>query len=190
MTVPQQRLDQFDSRVNYDPGRSRLIFMLWYACKMVFFLSPFPWPSRLKGWLLRRFGARVGQGVVIKPRVNIHLPWRLVLGDHVWIGEEVFLLNFAPVTVGDHVCLSQRAFLCTGSHDFRSVDFRYRHAPITIGAEAWICAQTFVGPGVTVGPRAVLLPGASALGDQPPGMICGGVPAAALKPRDPASADP
>ena len=61
---------------------------------MVFFLSAFPFPSSLKTWLLKFFGAKVGQGVIIKPRVNIHMPWKLNIGDDVWIGEEVFILNF------------------------------------------------------------------------------------------------
>ncbi len=133
--------------------------MLWYLAKCVFFLSPLPWPTRLKCFILRCFGAKVGVGVNIKPRVNIHFPWKLELGDWCWIGEEVFILNFEPVRIGAHACLSQRAFLCGGNHDFRDIAFSFRNGPITVGDGAWIGAQVFVGPGVVVGSNAVVTVG-------------------------------
>jgi putative colanic acid biosynthesis acetyltransferase WcaF len=70
----------------------------WYLVKVVFFLTAIPWPSSLKAALLRRFGAQVGQGVVIAPRVNVHMPWKVTIGDHSWIGEEVFLLSLEPIS--------------------------------------------------------------------------------------------
>ena len=90
------RNDLFDPRKNFDLGRPRSVFMLWYLLKCVFFLSSFPWPSRFKSWLLRLFGAEVGRAVYWKPRVNIHIPWNLKVGDHTWVGEEVCIINFAP----------------------------------------------------------------------------------------------
>ncbi len=177
------RLDTFNPRKGLDRGRAPWVEALWYACKTLFFLSAVPWPSSFKAALLREFGARVGQGVVIKPRVNIHMPWKLSLGDHCWIGEEVFILNFEPVDVGAHACLSQRAFICTGNHDWRASDFAYRNAPIRIGQGAWVGAQAFVGPGVTMGDEAVLTAGSVATRDLPAGQVCGGNPAQALRPR-------
>jgi putative colanic acid biosynthesis acetyltransferase WcaF len=137
-------------------GRPKLIFLLWYLFKCIFFLSSFPWPSRFKSMLLRVFGAEIGQSVYWKPRVNIHIPWKLKVGDYTWIGEEVCIINFAPITIGAHCCLSQRSFLCSGNHDYRSPDMKYRHAPIILNDGVWIGACAFVGPGVEIGTDAVI----------------------------------
>lgn len=177
------RNDRFNPRDGLARGRGALTEMLWYGCKMVFLLSAFPWPSSIKVRLLRAFGARVGNGVRIKPRVNIHFPWKLEIGDHAWIGEEVFILNFELVRVGAHACLSQRAFLCTGNHDFRDVTMRYRNASINVEAGAWVGAQVFVAPGVTIGIDAVITAGSVVLKDAPACMVSGGNPAQAIKPR-------
>ena len=153
------RLDLFDASVGLDRGRPKYFEAAWYAVKVVFFLTALPWPSRMKVAMLRRFGARVGEGVIIRQRVNIHMPWKLSIGDHCWIGEEVWILNFEPVTIGSHCSISQRAFLCTGNHDYRSTDMKYRNAPISIGDGAWVGAQVFVAPGVEIGSEAVIAAG-------------------------------
>lgn len=177
------RNDLFNPRKGLDRGRSKLGEAVWYLVKCTFFLSPFPWPSSTRVRLLRMFGAQVGHGVLIKPRVNIHFPWKLKIGEHAWIGEEVFILNFEPVTIGSHVCVSQRAFLCAGNHDFRDVAMSYRNAPITIGDGAWVGAQCFVGPGISIGEDAVATAGSIVVCDIPPNTICGGNPCVPLKPR-------
>lgn len=158
---------------------------LWYLLKCAFYLSPLPWPSRFKCAVLRRFGARIGTGVVIKPRVNIHFPWKLSVGDFTWLGEEVFILNFEPVVIGAHCCISQRAFLCTGNHDYRRPEMPYRNHPITIADGAWVGAQVFVGPGVMIGTDGVITAGAVVAKSQPPGMVCGGNPCAPIRSRWP-----
>lgn len=179
------RLDQFDASVRLERGRPKVIEITWYLLKCFFFLTPLPWPSAIKAHILRAFGAKVGHGVVIKPRVNIHFPWKLELGDHVWIGEEVFILNFEPVTIASHCCLSQRAFLCAGNHDFRDVSFRYRNAPIALGRGAWIGAQAFVAPGTKVGEETVVAAGAIVSGGLDPNAIYSGNPAKVVGQRWP-----
>jgi len=179
------RLDTFDPAKGLNRGRGRATELAWYVLKCCFFLSPLPWPGRFKVWLLRCFGAQVGEGAVIKPRVNIHLPWKLVMGDHVWLGEEVFILNFEPVRIGSHVCISQRAFLCTGNHDYRKSDFPYRNAPITIQDGAWVGAQVFLAPGTTIEREAVLAAGAVAGGTVKAAQIHAGNPARPVRERWP-----
>lgn len=174
---------------NFDPGkglvrgRSHAFEIVWYLTKMLFFLSPFPWPSSLKCHLLRVFGAKVGTGVNIKPRVNIHFPWKLELGDWCWLGEEVFILNFEPITIGANACISQRAFLCGGNHDFRDPSFSFRNAPITVGEGAWVGAQCFIGPRVIIGDHTIVTAGSVVTNSLPEAMICRGNPCSPVKPR-------
>jgi len=177
------RNDLFDAAKGLDRGRPKPVEAVWYLLKCAFFLSPLPFPSRLKCALLRAFGARVGRGVVLKPRINIHFPWKLSIGDHVWIGEEVFILNLEPVTIGAHCCISQRAFICTGNHDYRRPDMAYRSQPIVIEDGAWVGAQVFVSPGVTIGTDAVVAAGSVVTRSLPAEMVCSGNPCVPVKPR-------
>ncbi|MEQ1850133.1 MAG: WcaF family extracellular polysaccharide biosynthesis acetyltransferase [Chthoniobacteraceae bacterium] len=177
------RLDQFRPDAELERGRSRWFEALWYLCKCAFFLSALPWPNRLKCSLLRCFGATVGEGVVIKPRVNIYFPQKLVIGSHSWIGEEVFILNLERIEIGGHCCISQRAFLCTGNHDYRDPVFPYRGAAITVEDGAWIGAAVFVGPGIRIGAEAVAAAGSVVTADLPGAMICAGNPCVPVKKR-------
>ena len=170
------RLDTFDPKLGLDRGRSRIVEALWYFTRRVFFTTSFPWPSRIKAGLLRVFGAHVGRGVVIKPRVKVHFPWKLSIGDHAWLGEEAWILNFEPVSIGSHACISQRVFLCAGNHDFHAGDFRYRNAPIRIGDGAWIGAQAFVAPGVEIGAESVVCAGSVVTTSLPAARVCSGNP--------------
>jgi putative colanic acid biosynthesis acetyltransferase WcaF len=135
----------------FDRGAGALKEGLWRLVSLgLFQLCPLKL-SGLKGAVLRWFGAKVGRGVVIKPEVKITFPWKLTLGDHVWLGEECWLLNLAPITLESDVCISQRAFLCTGNHDYQSPRFDLVTKPIRVERGAWIGAGAFVGPGVSVG---------------------------------------
>lgn len=177
------RNDLFDNRKDFDLGRPRWVFMLWYLFKCAFFLNALPWPSSFKSWLLRLFGAKIGKRVYWKPRVNIHIPWKLKIGDYTWVGEEVCIINFAPVTIGSHCCLSQRSFICSGNHDYSSPDMRYRHAPIILEDGVWVGAGAFVGPGVTVGTDAVVTAMSLANHSLDGGWVYAGQPCKAVRKR-------
>jgi len=177
------RNDLFDARIGLDRGRPAWFETLWYLCKCLLFLTPLPVPYGIKRAVLRAFGAHVGKGVIIKPRVNIHFPWKLTIGDHTWIGEEVFLLNFEPITIGDQCCISQRAFLCTGNHDYRQPSMPFRNRPIIIESGAWVGAQAFVSPGVTIGSESVIAAGSVVTRSQPAGGVCAGNPCAVVRNR-------
>jgi len=183
MSTSHVRNDLFDSRHGFNRGRSILVFGLWQVVKWVFFRTVFPWPSGLKVWILRMFGARVGVGVCIKPQVNIHLPWKLEIGDYAWIGEEAFILNFEPILIGGHACISQRVFLCGGNHDYRDTAMSYRNGPIVIEDGAWVGAGAFVAPNVTIGIDAVVTACSVVTGRLPDGMICSGNPCVPVKTR-------
>jgi putative colanic acid biosynthesis acetyltransferase WcaF len=168
---------------NFDRGASLPRELLWVLASFFLFrLCPFSF-SALKRAVLRCFGARVGRGVVLKPNLQITFPWKLTVGDHVWLGEECWILNLAPVTIEDHVCVSQRAFLCTGNHNYKSPTFDLITRPICVGRGAWIGASAFVGPGVTVGANAVVSAGSVVTKNLPPDGIFQGNPAVWLRQR-------
>src|ERR1039458_4512128 len=158
--------DQVDlskfSTGDFDRGASSMKELVWAVVSLILFhLCPLKL-SGLKCSVLRTFGAMVGRNVVIKPQVKITFPWKLTLGDHVWLGEECWLLNLAPIEIASHVCISQRAFLCTGNHNYQSPAFDLITKPIRVERGAWIGSSAFVGPGVSVGSHAVLTAGSGA----------------------------
>ena len=133
--------------------------------------------------LLRIFGARIGVGCRIKPGLRVKFPWRLVVGQACWLAEDAWIDNLAPITLGDRVCLSQSAYLCTGNHDFNSPSFELRLGPITIGSDAWIAACAVLAPGTHVGPGAVVSLGAVVSGSVPAGAIVRGNPSVVVGKR-------
>lgn len=167
----------------FDRGAGVLKEGLWLLVSLLLFrLCPLSL-SEFKRLVLRCFGAKVGKGVVIKPNVRITFPWRLTVGDHVWLGEDSWLLNLAPVTIGGHVCISQRAFLCTGSHDYKSPTFDLIVKPIVVERGAWLGAGVWVGPGVRIGSHAVLTANSVTAKDLEPFGIYQGNPAVLVRKR-------
>jgi putative colanic acid biosynthesis acetyltransferase WcaF len=120
---------------------------------------------------------------VIKPQVKITFPWKLTMGDYVWLGEECWLLNLEKIVIGNNVCISQQAQLCTGSHNYKRPTFDLIVAPITVEDGAWLAASCWVGPGVTVGTHAVLTAGSVAAKSLEPWGIYRGNPALFLRQR-------
>lgn len=147
------------SGTGYDKGRSLAIQALWMGVSGL--IMHWWWPARARVAVLRAFGADIESGVLIRHRVRIHWPWKLKVGHDSWIGEGAWILNLEPVSIGSNVCISQDAFLCTGSHDIRSVTFEFDNAPIDIQDGAWIAARATVLRGVAIGEGAVV--GATAL---------------------------
>jgi putative colanic acid biosynthesis acetyltransferase WcaF len=151
---------------------------------MCFFKSSIPYPNTLKTFLLGIYGSRIGRGIIIKPRVNIKFPWLLEIGNDVWIGEEVWIDNLAQVTIGNNVCISQGAYLCTGSHDFKKETFDILLGPITIEDGVWVGAKVLVAPGVTLRSHSVIAAGGVIMKNTEPYMIYLGNPASLVKKRD------
>lgn len=176
------RLDQYTVG-NYTPGASYWRQLLWYFVGSPLVQSHWLPISAIKVWLLRSFGAGIGRNVNIKPGVRVKFPWRLIIGDCVWIGEDAWIDNVAAVTIDSHVCISQGVYLCTGNHDWNYPHFQLISAPIHIQESSWIAAKSLVGPGVTVGRGAVLTLGGVAVKSLEPMTIYAGNPAQAIKRR-------
>lgn len=167
----------------YNPGGNAIKRLLWYITNIVWFNSGFP-ISRVKVFLLRLYGAKIGSGVVIKPRVNIKYPWKLTVGNNVWIGEHVWIDNLGKVTIGDNVCLSQGAFLLCGNHDYKKATFDLIVGDITLEEGVWIGAKAIVCPGVTCSSHAVLAVGSVATSNLETYKIYQGNPASIVRERN------
>jgi putative colanic acid biosynthesis acetyltransferase WcaF len=167
----------------FDRGAGVVKEGLWLVISLILFrLCPFSF-SALKCTVLRAFGASIGRNVTIKPQVKITFPWKLTVGDHVWLGEECWLLNLERLVIGSHVSISQRVFLCTGSHNYKRTTFDLITRPITLEDGVWIGAGCWVGPGVTLGSHAVLTAGSVATKNLAAHGIYRGNPAVLVKPR-------
>jgi putative colanic acid biosynthesis acetyltransferase WcaF len=156
--------------------------ILWSVGGLLFRLSPRP----LFAWrrfVLRCFGADIAEGVHIYASTVIYMPWNLSVGAWSAIGEGAFIYNLGAVTIGSRVTISQRAHLCAGSHDYTRPDMPLLKPPIRIEDQAWICADAFIGPGITVGEGAVVGARAVATKDVPRWTVVVGNPARTVKQR-------
>lgn len=156
---------------------------LWSLSWPLFRFSPRP----LFAWrrfLLRCFGASVGRDVHVYPSARIEIPWNLRIGDEASIGENVLVYNLGQVEIGPRATVSHNAHLCAGSHDYLDPSLPLLRLPIRIGADAWICAQSFVGPGVIVGDGAVVGAAAVVTGAVEAWTVVAGNPAQFVKRRE------
>jgi putative colanic acid biosynthesis acetyltransferase WcaF len=172
-----QQLHHYRTPSDWQPGASLLLRTLWFCAGAPLLSARWLPGSAWRVALLRVFGARIGPGCRLKPGLRVKFPWRLQLGQACWLAEDAWLDNLAPITLGDRVCISQGAYLCTGNHDFRSPDFALRLGPIAIGSDAWIAARAVLAPGTRIGPGAVVALGAVVRGEVPAGAIVRGNPA-------------
>ena len=165
-------------------GRSGWYIQLWWLVQV----SLFGWsPQVFYGWrrfLLRLFGAKIGKGVIIRPSARITYPWKVSIGDSAWIGDDVVLYSLGEIEIGANAVVSQRCYLCTGSHDYTQPTFDIYAKPILIGAEAWLATDVFVAPGIRIGRGAVVGARSSVFEDIPELMLAKGTPAKAFKKRE------
>ena len=175
-------LSRFDNAW-YDPGRSLPVRACWLVVNALFFLTWLPWPYGVKRTLLRAFGARVGAGVVVKPRVNVKYPWHLDLGDHAWIGEAAWLDSLASIRIGPNACLSQGCVIETGNHDWSKPTFDLVVKPVVVEVGAWAAVGSLLLPGSRLASHAVLGAGSVLAGETEPYGVYVGVPARKVKER-------
>ena len=167
----------------FDKQAGVLKRMLWHYIHILFFESAWMPIMCIKLFLLRLFGAKIGKGLVIKPSVRIKFPWKLEIGDYVWLGEGCWLDNLDCIKIGNNVCISQGALLLTGNHDYSISSFDYRNAPITLENGVWIGARTVVCPGVVCKNHSILTVGSIATKDMDAFLIYQGNPAQPLRKR-------
>lgn len=168
---------------NFDKGAGFIKQTLWYFTNALLVRASWNPFMGIKIALLKAFGAKIGKGLVIKNNVCIKFPWKITIGDNVWLGEYAWIDNLDYVTIGNNVCISQGALLLTGNHDYTRSSFDYRNAPIKIEDGAWIGAKTVVCPGVIVNSHAILTVGSIATKSMEEYGIYQGNPAKLIRKR-------
>ena len=179
MTGPATQVNR--SAIKYDRAEM-FCRVFWMVGIWVFRLSPRPCFG-FRRWWLRLFGAKVGRQVNVYPSSHIYYPWNLEIGDWSSIGEWALIYNLGKVTIGKQVTISQRVHLCAGTHDYEDLSMPLQKLPINIGSTSWVCADVFIGPGVTVSEGAVVGARSVVVKDVPAWMVIAGNPAKAIKSR-------
>jgi putative colanic acid biosynthesis acetyltransferase WcaF len=181
--MTEQILDVDANRkaTKYTPSE-QLRRVLWACAVPLFRFSPricFGWRS----FLLRLFGAKVGRNTHIYSSATIYMPWHFEIGDQSSVGEHAYIYNLGNIVIGSRTTISQRAHLCAGTHDFTDPALPLLKPPIVVKDQAWVCADAFVGPGVTVGEGAIVGARAVAVRDVEPWDIVAGNPARVVRKR-------
>lgn len=162
---------------------NRLMRVVWGVVYTLFFrYSPRPFHG-YRAFILRCFGAKVGKGAHVYPGVKIWAPWMLELGDECGIASGAELYSQGKITVGYRAIISQGTYVCTGTHDYTKTGHPLYTKPITIGGRAWVAADCFIHPGVTIGEGAVIGARSVVTKDMPAWMVCAGHPCSPLKER-------
>ena len=164
-------------------AREKVGRLAWAAVQGSLFRLSFPTWYGWRRWLLACFGAKLAADVRIRRTARFECPWNLSMGAGSSIGERAEIYCLGPVTIGARVTISQNAHLCAGSHDHSRADMPLLRPPIAVHDDAWVAADAFVGPRVTVGAGAILGARACAFKDIEPWTICGGNPARAIGER-------
>ena len=179
-----------DLRINLDAyqnsefkrGRSRIVELCWRITSALYIETFLP-GNFARIFLLRLFGAKIGTGVVIKPGVKVKFPWRLSVGDHCWLGEGAWFDSLQTIEIGDNCCISQAAYLCTGSHDWNDPHFGLVTRGIRLEHGVWIGAHAVIAPGACIESGGVITAGSVFSGKSVAWSIYQGNPAIYIKPR-------
>lgn len=163
------KLGEFKSRDGVG-GKPFALKALWFFTSALFVNNSWPF-SGVRIFFLRMFGAKIGRRVILRPHVRIKYPWRLTVGNDCWIGESVWIDNLDDVVIEHDVCISQDAYLCTGSHDWSDPNFSLVTAPIVVERHSWICARATLGPGTHISEGTVVSIGCTISGTTTPWTV-------------------
>lgn len=131
-------------------GKNAFIVQLWWLVDATLFRTS---PQLMYKWrvaILRLFGAKIGSNVIIRPSVKVTYPWKISIGDNSWVGDEVTLYSLGNISIGSNTIISQKSYLCTGGHDYKTRSFDIYSKPITIGDSVWVAADVFISPGTVI----------------------------------------
>lgn len=172
-------------RVNFYPypAREYVRRALWLVVRSLLVRPASRRAERWRRFWLNRFGASVPRTSYVRAPANIRHPWLFRMGEYSCVAEDADIYNLGPIEIGDHTVISQKAWLCAGTHDYTDPTLPLVRPSIRIGSGVWVCAGAFIGPGVSVGDNAIVGACAVVTSDVPPGVIVAGNPARVVKPR-------
>jgi putative colanic acid biosynthesis acetyltransferase WcaF len=177
-----QDLSRFRLPENFR-GRPGYYVQLWWLVQATLFRWSPQFLYRWRAFLLKLFGAQLGKNVLIRPTATVTYPWKVSVGDYSWIGDDVVLYSLGEIHIGAHTVVSQKSYICAGSHDPAAPAFDITQEPVEIGDQVWIATDVFVAPGTKIGHGAVVAARSVVVKDLPPLMVCVGSPAKAIRPR-------
>lgn len=177
-----QKLDKFILPENFR-GRNPFIVQLWWLVQNILFRCSPQFMYAWRRFLLRVFGAKIGRKVIIRPTVKITYPWKVNIGDYSWIGDDVVLYSLGEIEIGKNTVISQKSYVCTGSHDYLKEDFPIFAEKISIEDECWLATDVFVAPGVTIKKGTVVGSRSSVYKDLEPNKVYIGNPAKIIRDR-------
>ena len=164
-------------------GRNAFVVQTWWIIQSIFFKNSPQFMYAFRRFLLRLFGAKIGKDVIIRPSVKTTYPWKVSIGDYSWIGDDVNLYSLGEIEIGKNVVISQKSYLCTGSHDYLKSDFPIFAKKITIRDECWLATDVFVAPGITIEHGTVVGSRSSVYKNLPSNKVCIGNPAKIIRER-------
>lgn len=141
---------------NYDRGKNGIIIILWWIIQGTVFRYSLHNAYKWRAFLLRLFGAKIGRNTKIRSSASFYYPWKITIGDNTWIGDNVTLYSLDKIIIESNCVISQKSYLCTGSHEISSEHFQLVTKPIIIGKGVWIASDVFIYPGITVEEYAVV----------------------------------
>jgi len=136
--------------------KNRFLRFFWNNIYIILFkYSPrqfFLWRSLL----LKCFGAKIGVGVHIYPKVKIWAPWNIEIGNNVGISDGAVLYSQDKIKIGDRTVISENTYICTGTHDYRDKGFKLYTRPIIIAEDCWLSYGVFVHPGIIISQGVII----------------------------------
>lgn len=169
---------------DYDRGRSSLVILLWWIIQGTIFRYSLHNMYGFRAGILRLFGAEIGKSTKIRANAKFTYPWKVSIGDYSWIGDEVQFYSLDTIQIGSNVVISQKSYLCTGSHDISSTNFSLMTNPIVVEDGSWIAADCFIHPGVVVAQGSVIAARSTVLKSTEANFIYAGNPARKIKNKE------
>jgi putative colanic acid biosynthesis acetyltransferase WcaF len=169
---------------NYSRGKADWYILIWWIVRGTIFKLSLQNMYGIRNTILRLFGANIGSGVKIRPSVVITYPWKIKIGDNSWIGDNAELYSLDTIKIGSNCVVSQRSYLCTGSHDYKDPGFSLITKPITIENNVWLGTDCFVNLGIKISEGCVVGARSSVFKNLEPGGVYCGTPAKFVKKRD------
>lgn len=171
------------SQENFSRGKNNLMVILWWIFQGTLFRFSLHNMYSFRNFLLRMFGANIEGNVKIRSSAKFHYPWKVSIGKNSWVGDNVQFYSLDFINIGSNCVISQETYLCTGSHNMKDPYFGLITKPINIKDGAWVAADVFISPGVTISELAVVAARSTVTKDVPVNEVYVGSPAKFMKNR-------